>query len=523
MTLRSSALLLLAVATSAHLFLLPRPLSGLTSIVQEGADDAPVGAVEHTWTPVRDGDDEVAAIEVRTEIVGLADSLGRDFTVDAPIVYAGVPGIADRVENLEVVDPEGSVPLRVEDDDPHPGGFPHYRHWRAERDVTFPVVITYRSLTPREQPPGPPFGLYAAYGGVSGAGSGFLVLPDLDVPVTSRVRWTLDDLEAGSRAAATFGLGDFEVEGSPGRLRQSWIMVGPLGAYPRDGDLESGFSAFWLGTPTWDPEEEMRWAREVYRYLGEEFGHLDPLPPYRVFIRVGFRSGTALGNSFMGGSAPREPGAEPEGEASRTTIVHELMHMFVGGIEGPQGVTSWFSEGLTTHYTRLLPMRGGFTSVEAYGRQINDAFRSYYTSPNRNLSADSIVQVGFRDSEIRHIPYIRGSLYFADLDAKIRDHSDGARDLDQVLRELFERRERGETFDHDTWIETVVREAGPSAREDFEEIILEGTRTLVPASDAFGPCFERRPATLEGPDGKEMEGYEWVRVQGVPDERCGEW
>jgi hypothetical protein len=300
-------------------------------------------------------------------------------------------------------------------------------------------------------------------------------------------------------------------------------MVGPLGAYPREGDLASGFSAFWLGTPTWDPEEEMAWTRDVYRYLGEEFGHLDPLPPYRVFIRVGFRSGTALGNSFMGGGEPREPGAEPEGEASRTTIVHELTHMFVGGIEGPQGVTSWFSEGLTTYYTRLLPMRGGFTSVEEYGRQINDAFRSYYTSPHRSLSADSIVQVGFRDSEIRHIPYIRGSLYFADLDAKIRAHSDGERDLDQVLRELFERRERGESFDHDVWIETVVREAGPSAREDFEEIILDGTRSLVPASDAFGPCFERRPATLEGPDGNEMEGYEWVRVDGLPDERCGEW
>lgn len=501
-------------------FVRETPASSPAQHAQTGAspERAPAGIIEHVWRPVRGGGEEVTAIEVRTELTGLADSVGRDFSLNAPITYAGVPGIADRVRNLRVTDPAGEVRLHVEDDEPHPGGFPYYRRWHAERVVTFPVVISYRSLAPTEAPRGPPFGLLAAYGGVSGAGSGFLVLPEGDLNVSSRVHWDLTDLAPGSSGVTTFGVGDFEVRGSPSRLRQGWIMAGPVGTYPAEG-IGEGFSAVWLGTPAWDPQKEMAWSEEMYRYLGRTYGYLDPLPNYRVFIRVGFRSGTALGNSFMGGAPARQPGAAPEGQASRGTFVHEMSHMWVGDIGGPQGVTSWFSEGLNTYYTRLLPMRGGFTSVEEYGREINQAFERYYTSPARNLSADSIVRVGFNDEEIRHIPYIRGSLYFADLDAKIRAHSGGTRDLHRVLFEIFERREAGERFDHDVWIETVVREAGPSAREDFEDIIIRGTKTLVPASDAFGPCFERHPTTLSV-DGQEIAGYEWVRMPSVPDATC---
>jgi len=92
------------------------------------------------------------------------------------------------------------------------------------------------------------------------------------------------------------------------------------------------------------------------------------------------------------------------------------------------------------------------------------------------------------------------------------------------MRELFERRQRGESITHDVWIATVVREAGPRARDDFEGIILRGETTLVPASDAFGPCFERRPLPERTVDGRALPAsFEWVRVAAVPDVRCGQW
>ena len=496
---------------------------------RSAAQTNPIGVVEHVWKPVRDGGAEVVAIEVRTVLNEFPASASDSFSINVPIVYAGVRGIAERVRDLVVRDTLGTIEMRAEDDPPTPGGFPYYRRWRAARAVRFPVAISYRSLAPGQPPGGPPFGLFAAHGGVSGAGSGFLVLPEVRGRVTSKVRWDVSDLAAGSSAATTFGVGDFEVRGTAAELRQGWIMAGPLGRYPAD-DAGAAFTAVWLGEPRWDPVVEMKWASEMYQYLGRAYGYLNPLPAYRVFIRTGPPGGTrgggatALANSFMIGAMARQPGTAPDGNASRGTLTHEMGHMFVGGINAPQGVVSWFSEGLNVYYTRLLPLRGGFTTVEEYGRDVNSAFQNYYNSNARNLSADSIVRIGFNDDAVRHMPYIRGALYFADLDAKIRAHSKGKRNLDLVMRELFERRQRGESITHDVWIATVVKEAGPGAREDFEGIILRGTTTLIPASEAFGPCFERRPLPERTVEGRTLPAsFEWVRVTAVPDERCGQW
>ena len=188
----------------------------------------------------------------------------------------------------------------------------------------------------------------------------------------------------------------------------------------------------------------MAQAARIYAYLGSFFGARNP-PHYRVFIRIldtpPFGGGTALTNSFMlsrGPMQPDEPSASPTG-----LLFHEMIHGFTGQIEGPAGVTSWFSEGLTSYYTTVLQLRGGFTTVEQYDQAINQLTRSYYTNPARNWSAARIVEVGFSDNDIRHLPYERGELYFADLDSKIRAASNGRRNLDIVMPRRPEELARG--------------------------------------------------------------------------------
>ncbi|MFN8581999.1 MAG: hypothetical protein U0163_13635 [Gemmatimonadaceae bacterium] len=457
------------------------------------SDTPPQGTVSHAWKPVRRGGTDVVAVEVRTEIADLPDSARHGFSLSVPITYAGVPGIAERTQKLTVRDAEGDVPLRIEDDAADPGGFPYFRHWRAQRLVHFPVSVSYDAVTPTTVLRGPPFGLYSASGGVSGAGAGFLVLPEWPRPVTTRVHWDLSDL-GDATASSTFGDGDFALTGPADTVRQGWIMAGPLGRYP--AVPSAGFNAVWLGTPTFDPAAEMAWAARMYAWLGASYGYLRPLPSYRVFLRVGWRGGTALDNSFMAGAAARSSGATAQGEAARETFTHEMGHLFVGGIDAPQGVQSWFSEGLNTYYTRLLPMRGGFTSVDEYGHAINADFRQYWHGVARNYSADSIARIGFNDEAVRHMPYVRSSIYFADLDARIRAHSRGRRTLDEVIRERFEARARGEPFNQDVWKSTVEKEAGPGAADLFEQVILKGTATVLPPSTAFGPASQeeaRRP------------------------------
>jgi hypothetical protein len=478
------------------------------------------GSIDFLLRPVRDGQADVTAIAVRSVINAAPLAAGERLSLTAPIVYAGAAGIADRVHDLIVADRAGIVPLSVSNDAAVPGGFPYFRHWRATRDVQFPVVVTYRALVdPISTRRGPPFAIRATGGGVTGGGMSFLVIPENVATGRANVRWDLGDVGAGSLAASSFGDGDFTLTGAASALWQGWYMAGPAGRFPETGDV-NGFSATWLGTPPWDPRLEMPQTARIYSYLGEVFG-ANPPPRYRVFVRVTetppFGGGTALTNSFMLSRGPATPGDDEK--APQSTFFHEMIHGFVGGIEGPQGVTSWFSEGLTSYYTSELQRRGGFTSIDDYGRDINEVAREYYTSPARNWSADQIVKVGFSDNDIRHLPYRRGQLYFADLDARIRAASGGQRTLDTVMREIFERRDKGWRFDHAAWIEVVTKELGASAREEFESAILSGQRTLVPASNAFGPCFERQPTTYTV-GGKSVEGYRWERVPTVPGARC---
>lgn len=478
-----------------------------------------------TLRPVVNGGD-VTAIEVHSVIHGSQVPDSGPFSVTAPVVYAAVAGIADRVRDLKVRDGEGEIPLTHGDDPPAAGGFPYYRHWRADRNVSFPVTISYRSeVEPSDARPAPPFGIRPSAGGVSGAGSGFLVLPENVTSTISRVQWDLSSLPPGSAGITSFGEGAFEVEGPPAELMQGWYMAGPLQRYPASGD-DNGFSASWLGDYPFDAAGEMQWAGEAYAYLGDFFEYLDPRPRYRVFMRMldsaWGTAGTALPNSFMLSRGPAIPG-EPGATGPRDTFVHEMIHQWVGHIEGTMGIISWFSEGLTTYYTSLLSMLGGFATVDDYGKDINASARAYYTNPARNWSAERIAEAGFGNERARRTPYQRGALYFAHLDSRIRAASGGAENLHSFMREIFTRREDEEDFlfDHDKWKELIAARLGQEAVEEFTSIMLEG-KTIVPASDAFGPCFGRQPAVFTNEAGEEFSGYKWVRIGSVSDRTCRE-
>ena len=496
---------------------------GSMTAASRAADEAGTGSFELLLTPVRDGGHEVTAIEARAVIdAALAEGSGR-LGLSAPIVYAGVPGIADRVTKLKAEDAQGAIDLETEDDPPAAGGFPYFRHWRALREVEFPVTVTWRSaVEPHGDRRAPPFGIRATAGGVSGAGSGFLVLPENVTSAVSGVTWDLSRLPPGSGAVTSFGEGRFELEGPPALLMQGWYMAGPFERFPEQGDAD-GFSATWLGDFPFDEHAEMEWAGRAYAFLGEFFAYLDPPPRYRVFMRTVEAppqpGGTALVNSFMLSRGPALPG-EAADRGPRGTFLHEMIHQWVGGIEGPHGVTSWFSEGLTSYYTNLLPLLGEFGTVAEYGEGANEIAHSYYTNPAREWSAEDIAEVGFGDEKARRVPYQRGALYFADLDARIRAASGSERNLHVFMREIFREREReGYRFDAPEWERRISAELGAGAARQFREVVMQG-RLLVPASEAFGPCFERRPVVYETEDGAVVDGYEWVRLPSVPEPEC---
>ena len=473
---------------------------------------------------MRGGNAEVTAIEFRLELRGELKQ-NNVFSVQSPITYAGRTGIADRVDALVVRDAAGEVALKIENDPVNPGGFPYYRHWRAERAVTAPVVITYRmrSFTGTATP-GPQFDFYSHNGGISSGGMALFVLPENVGEVAAHVKWDLRDLVPGSIGASTYGEGDFDVRGAVDRLVQAYYMAGPLGHYAPSNSA-ANFHAYWLGQPAFEPKQEMAWTYQAYEYL-RKFYRATAASSYRVFVRAlpGTGGGTALQNSFMLGTVPGA--ADPAKEGPRNTLAHEMGHQWVGGLSGGGvGGVTWFAEGLNVYYTRLLLLRSGLARLEEYERDINKNAQDYFTNAYKNKSAEELARLGFSagvgTGGAQRVPYMRGSMYFSDVDARIRAASGGKRKLDDVMLPLFERRRRGEDISPDTLVDALVKELGPTARAQFEAVLVRG-ETIVPESGAFGPCFERRAKQFDR-QSKEAEGYEWVRVAAVPEARCREW
>lgn len=460
------------------------------------------------------GTDGIDRLEIR-EIFhdGDADGLQLSF----PIVYPGAPGAADRLTGLRLEDADGALPFAVKDDAALPGGFPYFRHFTASRAINYPLTVSYAIDTVGGGGPnGPAFAMRRVGGGVAGSGATFLLLPDKPVKGTISVQWDLSALPAGSIASSSYGDGDYRFTADSDALTQSWFLIGPAGHLP----MKDGFGAAWLGKPTFDVQAEMIRTRGVYHYLGGFFPHLKPTPDYRVYLQfrseAPFGGGTALDRSFMLSQSDK---AENDTERRMETIFHEMIHQWVGFIEGPQGVTSWFSEGLTSYYTSKLTVRSGLFGMDFFERAINRLEQEYRTSKARNWSADKIVEVGFGDEEVRHTPYRRSELYFDDLDARIRAKSGGKRSLDTLMFRIFKEREQGVPFTQAKWIEEITRELGPQEAERFQRLIIEGVDTLEPRPDTYGPCF-RAEKTVFDHGGQPVPGLRWVRVPGKSDAYC---
>jgi hypothetical protein len=432
-------------------------------------------------------------IDVRMTFAADGIEAGAAF-LRTPVKFAGVDAVAYSDDEVEVTDARGAVPIEQVLDDPDAGGFLYWRRWTAGRSIDGEVTLSYRApltvMTPKLGA-GPPFDLRPQGGGLSGSLNTFLVMPDTDRPFMIDIRWELDALAPGSIGVTSFGEGHTRAPGPVDRLIATFIMAGPLGQFPR-GEEESDFYGYWIGEPAFDAYELLEWSQGAYRIVADFFRETDP-PAYRVFMRGNpypGGGGSALMNSYL----LSYPDTQTDATELRETITHETVHNWIGGISGPSGTTSWFSEGMTVYFTRELLLRSGLFTAEEFLDSVNDTATAYYTNPMNGLPNDEIAAGFWQDARIRRLPYVRGSLYFADVDAQIRDRSEGERSLDDLALKIVEMRRSGEEISADTWRTVVTNELGPGGAEGFGDM-LSG-KLIVPPSDAFGPCFERRSVPL---------------------------
>jgi len=444
-----------------------------------------------TLRPMLGSEGKVALMDVDLDLSGIHPQAGEAFSLRIPIEFAGVKHVADRIEDLQVTSREGSLHLTQLDEPPDRGGSLFWRRWR----ITQPppqLTVRYRArLDPPHPWPGPPFDLRSNGGGVSGAGFGFLVLPDSNDKFEITLQWDLGDMPRGARGVSSLGVGDVQLEGTVDRLQECFYMAGVLGTYPANLSV-SQFHSAWLGTPPFNAETEMEWSEKTYSALRRTFADTSTTPFY-FFMRAGQDNesygGAALANSFL----LFAPARAPEGDDSLSLIIaHEITHHFAGGLSSPEGIEgSWFSEGLAEYYSRLVTFRTRLISPEAFGKAVNKAAQAYYTNPLRNLPNEEIAEGFWRDKNVQGVPYQRGFFYFVDTNQKLLGASKGTISLDTIILSLQAQKKSGKELTPEVWKQAIEAELGASGAREFESVILQG-ELVVPASDALGPCFERQ-------------------------------
>ena len=163
---------------------------------------------------------------------------------------------------------------------------------------------------------------------------------------------------------------------------------------------------------------------------------------------------------------------------------------------------SWLAEGLTSYYDNLLLSRAGLIKPQEYMTLLAKDIHRLETTPGRLVRS---VTEASMDAWIRHYQpnsnsinstisyYTKGSVIGFVLDAYIREHSTGRRDLDDVMRKMYQLY-ADRPYDSDAFQKTLIDVESAEAGE-FLQTLLSTTSDLDvdAALDWYGLRLIRGP------------------------------
>ncbi|MBB5066227.1 hypothetical protein [Granulicella mallensis] len=408
-----------------------------------------------------------------------------------PLILVGCPSAAYSTIDIHASDTKGALHLTSVDEPATPHDT--MRHWIVDRATVGDVSVRYGtpprpvSLATRN---GPLYDLRAQSDGMMGAGYYFIADVATTLTYNITLRWDLSHMPAGSRGVWSLGEGTQHTVAPAEILARSYYAAGIVHSEPKAGD--SKFTFYWMGLAPPDVKTTAMQLQAVHSYLAKFFH--DEQSSYRIFIRSnpypGF-GGTALAHSFMYGYSEKG-GTDPS--RVRTYIAHEMVHNWPSLDSDEYSDTAWYAEGTADYFSAVLPLRAGIISSADFLSLINDHAQVYYTSPYRGKSNKEAAAKAWIDDAAEKVPYARGFMYLAFVDAEIRAKSNGQRSVDTLVVELTDRQRHGEKVGLRDWLNLVEKELGPEGRQQYEAMVAG--KTEAPSVNSFGPCFHPEPVEL---------------------------
>ncbi|MFT4077554.1 MAG: hypothetical protein QM647_18655 [Asticcacaulis sp.] len=413
---------------------------------------------------------------------------GATLTVSIPHKIATLLRISDRITRVEGRDANGPIVLKATEGEGQLGTSTLYT---TDRPISGDLTVVYDVAVSDEKASGPNWELRAEGQSVSGNGATFLLLPDTEKPYVVHLLWDLSQMAPGARAIDSYDRDPSKQTAPLFRLRQTYFMAGSLVTVPADLSTAGAFRSASLAINNIPQKPLLEWSEKAYGRMAAFFGFPSE-PPFTLLLRSNNyhnMSGTAGPEGLIATMSPDTPMWEVD-----SLIAHESVHVYLNGLmNADDGLksddTAWFSEGIAVYYQRQAPFDTGLFTPEEFILDLNDTTRRYYSNLSSTVPMKTAIADFWTDARGRVQPYDRGALYFAVLNGEIRAKSGGKRSLDDLVKAFLKRKLDGQSVELKDWLDLITNELGPEALTEYQAM-LDGAWQL-PASDAFGPCFER--------------------------------
>jgi len=386
---------------------------------------------------------------------------------------------ADQISDLVVKDEDGIVDMHPSRKDLEKNAMVYQAVKPVNGKVTVEYTITAASPI---RNPGSYIDMQKSGGGLTGSFISILLLPPFDNELFVKLEW---DLAEGNTAVSSFGVGN--VTSRPAlsyeSLQYAQFIVGPLHTYPNPLP-DKGFSVAGLGLDEEKIGNSLPKFQNVYEYLRKQF-QASPDLAFRFFFRsypeIFFSSGSAIQGDGYGSFLLCIPPSEQlkDNDDMLSLISHEMLHIFISSVS-----SEWYNEGIAEYLSTVLPYKGKFYSDEFYLKSINEKAAGYYTNDIRMQPDNTDSSMKFSTTNSWTLPYTRGFLYFANLDAKLKVLTKGDKVTVLSLALELEKLKHTQEITEKSWTDLLQKRAGNWAIEDWNA--MKAGKLIVPYPGAFG-------------------------------------
>lgn len=428
---------------------------------------------------------------------GLPEDLGTAALDYPDQAFGGLCPFPD-YEELTISDDLGEVPYRL-DAAPSCYGAATFRGFYFQRKPEGTLRWRYRIL-PRVLPEGyrssPYYDFRAEPLGLNGSGMFAFILPNTgERTVSLRLDWDLSKMPENARGIWSYGEGTVERALTSWQIRLSLFATGVM-----DCLEQPDFGVYWFSPPNFDAKGTAERLYPIFRYMKTYFH--DVASCFRVFLRRDpfpiSGGGSACPYAFISGYSAM--GGMDE-DRWFNVLIHEMTHTWPSMVDFNVGEGTWFSEGCTEFYCTMLPFRGGFLDADFTVARINEKAKGrYYDNPYRELSNMEIPAIQWKDRRAQTVPYGRGFVYLANVDAQLRRLGRGSVDDILIGHNIMSPLTPGD------WREFIAQRLGEHGVREYEDMLAG--KLLRPEPDLFGPQFTTIEEEIQL-DGKPVVSYRW--------------